>query len=87
MGFDLKSSNRTCPSTEIRSLLKLCPLLPQDNVGFLQDIFNATRPWHQGDDIRPELRLKTRYLADEYGFTDVDGSLPDGSPPPPRRPK
>lgn len=27
----------------------------------------------------------SRELADEYGFTDVDGSLPDGSPPPRRK--
>ncbi|MCE2392429.1 MAG: SDR family NAD(P)-dependent oxidoreductase [Proteobacteria bacterium] len=27
----------------------------------------------------------SRELADDYGFTDVDGSLPTGSPPPKRR--
>jgi hypothetical protein len=26
----------------------------------------------------------SRELADEYGFTDLDGNLPDGSPAPPR---
>lgn len=27
----------------------------------------------------------SRELADEYGFTDIDGNLPDGSPPPLRK--
>ena len=64
----LEACNGECPGAEIAARQELAHLLPQNEIGLLQNIGRVRRARHQGNNVRPQHRLVFRYLRDELAL-------------------